>query len=234
MGCCFKNTCLCLRYFLIPFSAMINIILYTTRLQSDQTSLYSTIIFYKASIRSNLPLYHHYILQGFNQDKPPSIAPLYTTRLQSEQTSLYSTIIYYKASIRTNLHLYHHYILQGFNQNKPPSIAPLYTTGFNQIKPPSIPPLYTTRLQSEQTSLYTTIIYYKASIRTNLPLYHHYILQASIRSNLTLYHHYIQGFNQNKPPSIPPLYTTRLQSEQTSLYTTIIYYKASIRTNLPL
>ena len=89
-----------------------------------------------------------------------------------------------------------HYILKCFIQNKPPSI----------------PPLYTTRLQSEQTSLYTTIIYYKASIRTNLPLYHHYILQ---------------GFNQNKPPSIPPLYTTRLQSEQASLYTTIIYYKAS-------
>ena len=30
------------------------------------------------------------------------------------------------------------------------------------------------------------------------------------------------GFNQNKRPSIPPLYTTSLQSKQTSFYTTIV------------
>ena len=99
------------------------IILYTTRFLSKQTTLYTTLIYYKVSIRTNLLLYHPYILQGFYQKKPPSIPPLYTTRFLSEKTSFYTTLIYYKVSIKINLPLYHPYILQGFNQNRRPSIT---------------------------------------------------------------------------------------------------------------
>ena len=74
------------------------------------------------------------------------------------------------ALIQTNLPLYHPYGLQGFYQNKPPSITPLYTTRLLSKQTSSIAPLYATRFQLEQTSLYSPLIYYKASIKTDLPL----------------------------------------------------------------